>query len=158
MATTAEGQRTSGGGDDFVKRERWRLAISSRRGAVVLSIAVQTKRQRRRSAMSSRRKVVLVQDEERKPMIMARRKNRNSKIWLCTCIHMRVRGSNIYIYRRGRIYKEPLDKDNNRKKDNTYLIVSFLEAKSSYTVFPCTKHPIGHVLSESDSMLPGFPI
>jgi hypothetical protein len=25
-----------------------------------------------------------------------------------TCIHLRVRGPNIYMYKRGRIYKEPL--------------------------------------------------
>jgi hypothetical protein len=38
-----------------------------------------------------------------------------------TCIHLRVRGSYIYMYRRGRICKEPLEKYNNRKT-NTYLI------------------------------------
>jgi hypothetical protein len=32
-----------------------------------------------------------------------------------TCIHLRVEGPNIYMYRRGRIYKEPLKKYNNRK-------------------------------------------
>jgi hypothetical protein len=32
-----------------------------------------------------------------------------------TCIHMRTGGPNIYIYRRGRIHKEPLEKYNNRK-------------------------------------------
>jgi hypothetical protein len=38
-----------------------------------------------------------------------------------TCIHLRVRRLYIYMYRRGRIYKEPLKKYNNRKT-NTYLI------------------------------------
>jgi hypothetical protein len=32
-----------------------------------------------------------------------------------TCIHLRVKGLNIYMYRRRRIYKEPLKKYNNRK-------------------------------------------
>jgi hypothetical protein len=32
-----------------------------------------------------------------------------------TCIHLRAEGSNIYLYRRGRIYKEPLEKYTNRK-------------------------------------------
>jgi hypothetical protein len=39
-----------------------------------------------------------------------------------TCIHLRAKGSHIYMYRRGRIYKEPLEKYNNRKV-NTYLII-----------------------------------
>jgi hypothetical protein len=38
-----------------------------------------------------------------------------------TCIHLRVRGSYIYMYMRGRIYKDPLEKYNNRKT-NIYLI------------------------------------
>jgi hypothetical protein len=38
-----------------------------------------------------------------------------------TCIYLRARDSYIYMYRRGRIYKEPLDKYNNRKT-NAYLI------------------------------------
>jgi hypothetical protein len=38
-----------------------------------------------------------------------------------TYIHLRVRGSYIYMYRKGRIYKEPPEKYNNRKT-NTYLI------------------------------------
>jgi hypothetical protein len=38
-----------------------------------------------------------------------------------TCIHLRVNGSHIYIYSRKRIYKELLEKYNN-KKANTYLI------------------------------------
>jgi hypothetical protein len=32
-----------------------------------------------------------------------------------TCIDLWVKGPNIYMYRRGRIYKEPLKKYNNRK-------------------------------------------
>jgi hypothetical protein len=32
-----------------------------------------------------------------------------------TCMHLRHKGSNIYMYRRGRIYKEPHEKYNNRK-------------------------------------------
>jgi nitrogen fixation/metabolism regulation signal transduction histidine kinase len=32
-----------------------------------------------------------------------------------TCIHLRAKDSNLYMYRRGRIYKEPLEKYNNRK-------------------------------------------
>jgi hypothetical protein len=32
-----------------------------------------------------------------------------------TCIHLRVKDLNIYMYRRERIYKEPLKKYNNRK-------------------------------------------
>jgi hypothetical protein len=32
-----------------------------------------------------------------------------------TCIHLRVKGLNIYMYMMGRIYKEPLKKYNNRK-------------------------------------------
>jgi hypothetical protein len=32
-----------------------------------------------------------------------------------TCIYMRAEGLNIYIYRRERIYKEPLKKYNNKK-------------------------------------------
>jgi hypothetical protein len=39
-----------------------------------------------------------------------------------TCIHLRVSDSYIYMYKRGRIYKEPLEKYNNRKT-NTYIIV-----------------------------------
>jgi hypothetical protein len=39
-----------------------------------------------------------------------------------TCIHLRAKSPNIYMYRRGRIYKEPLKKNNNRNT-NTYLIV-----------------------------------
>jgi hypothetical protein len=38
-----------------------------------------------------------------------------------TCIHLREKGQNIYMYRREKIYKEPLKKYNN-KKTNTYLI------------------------------------
>jgi hypothetical protein len=38
-----------------------------------------------------------------------------------TCIHLRANDPNIYMYRRGRIYKKPLEKYNNRKV-NTYLI------------------------------------
>jgi hypothetical protein len=47
--------------------------------------------------------------------------NHNPNLWLCyhvrnsTCIHMRAGYLNIYIYRRGRIYKEHLEKYNNRK-------------------------------------------
>jgi hypothetical protein len=33
-----------------------------------------------------------------------------------TCIYMRAEGPNIYIYRRERIYKEPLKKYNNKKE------------------------------------------
>jgi hypothetical protein len=40
-----------------------------------------------------------------------------------TCIHLMVRGSYIYMYRRDIIYKEPLKKYNN-KKTNTYLILT----------------------------------
>jgi hypothetical protein len=38
-----------------------------------------------------------------------------------TCIHLRVKGLNICMHRKRRIYKEPLKKYNN-KKINTYLI------------------------------------
>jgi hypothetical protein len=38
-----------------------------------------------------------------------------------TCIHLRNKGSNIYIYKRGEYIKNPLEKYNNRK-GNTYLI------------------------------------
>jgi hypothetical protein len=40
-----------------------------------------------------------------------------------TCIHLMASGSYIYMYKRERIYKEPLEKYNN-KKTNTYLIVT----------------------------------
>jgi hypothetical protein len=40
------------------------------------------------------------------------------------CIHMRVKGPNIYVHiQEGRIYKEPLKKYNN-KKANTYLLIT----------------------------------
>jgi hypothetical protein len=39
-----------------------------------------------------------------------------------TYIHLRVKGSHIYMYRRGEYTKNPLEKYNNRKA-NTYLIV-----------------------------------
>jgi hypothetical protein len=32
-----------------------------------------------------------------------------------TCIQLRTKGLNIYMYKRGRIYKEPLEKYNNKK-------------------------------------------
>jgi hypothetical protein len=32
-----------------------------------------------------------------------------------TCIQLRTKGPNIYMYKRGRIYKEPLEKYNNKK-------------------------------------------
>jgi hypothetical protein len=40
-----------------------------------------------------------------------------------TCIHLKIKGPNIYMYRRRRIYKKTLEKYNNRKA-NTYLIVT----------------------------------
>jgi hypothetical protein len=39
-----------------------------------------------------------------------------------TCIHLRVKGPNIYIYRRGRICKGPLWRDTIIEKTNIYLI------------------------------------
>jgi hypothetical protein len=50
-----------------------------------------------------------------------------------TCIHLRVKGSYIYMYRRGGIYKEPLEKYNNRKT-NTYLIKSTLYQPKTFVV------------------------
>jgi hypothetical protein len=46
-----------------------------------------------------------------------------------TYIHLRTKDPNIYIYRRRRIYKDPLEKYNNRKA-NTYLIVPTSGIKS----------------------------
>jgi hypothetical protein len=61
-------------------------------------------------------------------------RNPNPNCWLCyhvknnTCIHLRVKGLNTYMYRRGRIYKELLKKYNN-KKANAYLIRTMELAK-----------------------------
>jgi hypothetical protein len=42
-----------------------------------------------------------------------------------TYIHLRAKSSHIYMYRRERIYKEPLKKYNNRNA-NTYYLGAFL--------------------------------
>jgi hypothetical protein len=52
VAVTAEGRRTNGGGDNFIRRERQRLAILFRRGAAALGDVIQMKR--RRSVMPCR--------------------------------------------------------------------------------------------------------
>jgi hypothetical protein len=47
--------------------------------------------------------------------------SRNPNLWICyhvrnnTCIHMRAGGPNIYMYRRGKYIKNPLEEYNNRK-------------------------------------------
>jgi hypothetical protein len=60
-----------------------------------------------------------------------------------TYIHLRAKGSYIYMYRREKIYKEPL-KNYNNKNTNTYLIVTRYvtyetSCKGAYTtIFPTT--------------------
>jgi hypothetical protein len=79
-----------------------------------------------RNALSEEKSAtkVQVQHQER---LLGRRENLTLvcgsvyHIMNSTCIHLREKGQNIYMYRMGRIYKEPLKKYNNRKT-NTYLI------------------------------------
>jgi hypothetical protein len=56
-------------------------------------------------AMDGKRSVSLIAECSSSPDVNTR--YTNAFVMNSTCIHLRVKGPNIYMYRRGRIYKEP---------------------------------------------------
>jgi hypothetical protein len=80
-----------------------------------------TGRSRERTAQSRSRQCAMASPGVRHDCLLppqirgSKPKPRKYSIINSTCIHLRVKGPNIYMYSRGRIYKEPLEKYNNRK-------------------------------------------